>query len=397
MSRLQVGVGAARAEDSRKAGQAAAHQALAGCAGLPPACAIVFSGYHGLDHAELLSGVREVLGHTPLVGGTTFGEIAGPELSEGSVVVWLLAGASVRAAAGLGLGMAKDAFAAGAAAAQAALRSLPEKPKLFLIFYETQMGDPDRAVEGAKSVLGRSFPIIGAGTGSGLIMEQNPFSKQFCGGEVLGGCFAGLLLGGDFAFSCGFSHGGTAISKEFVLTKTRDNVVMELDGRPALDVFEETLGLKLGSRGLGYLDIQLAVQEPRRPGQDTIRALWGANTKERTLYCGNAIAQGLRVRLSQVRADVTLKRQESAMAKARSQLGGPVAGTLCIDCYGRKLTLGAQQLIGTELRLIFEAAGRRPLAGLYSGSECVMLDWGGPDPESRYCHQSTSFVLFGES
>ena len=283
------------------------------------------------------------------------------------------------------------------APAAAALRSLPEKPKLFLIFYETQMGDPDRAVEGAKSVLGRDFPIVGAGTGSGLMMEQNPFSKQFCGGEVLGGCFAGLLLGGDFAFSCGFSHGGTAISKEFVLTRTRGNVVVELDGRPALDVFEETLGLKLGSRGLGYLDIQLAVQEPRHPGLDTIRALWGADVKQRTLYCGNVIDEGLRVKLSQVRADVTLQRQKAAMDKARAQLGGPVAGTLCIDCYGRKLTLGAQQLIGAELRLIFEAAGKGPLAGLYSGSECVVLDWGGKDPESRYCHQSTSFVLFGES
>ncbi|MEK7858113.1 MAG: FIST N-terminal domain-containing protein [Elusimicrobiota bacterium] len=397
MSPLKVGVGASSGADSRQAGQAAARQALAGCAGLPPAGAVVFSGYHGLDHGELLAGVREVLGHTPLVGGTTFGEIAGPELSEGSVVVWLLAGRAVRAAVGLGTGVAKDAFAAGAQAAKAALRCLPEKPKLFLIFYETQMGDPDRAVEGAKSVLGRDFPIVGAGTGSGLMMEQNPFSKQFCGGEVLGGCFAGLLLGGDFAFSCGFSHGGTAVSKEFVLTKTRDNVVVELDGRPALDVFEETLGIKLGARGLGYLDIQLAVQEPRHPGLDTIRALWGADVKQRTLYCGNVIDEGLRVKLSQVRADVTLQRQKAAMAKARAQLGGPVAGTLCIDCYGRKLTLGAQQLIGTELRLIFEAAGKGPLAGLYSGSECVVLDWGGKDPESRYCHQSTSFVLFGES
>lgn len=398
MPSLIVAVGSSRGRDSRRAGAEAALRAREGLAGAPAAAALVFAGYRGMDHAALLAGVREVLGTTPLAGGTTFGEIEGGRLLEGSVVVWALGGAGLLARTGLGAGMAADSRACGAMAARRALEGFAgAQPRLFLVFYETQMGDPGQAIEGAKDVLGRGFPVIGAGTGSGVIMETSPFSKQFLDSEVLGGCFTGLLLGGDFAFACGYSHGGTAVTPDMELTYARENVILELDGRPALDVFEEALGVRLGARGLSYLDVHLAVQEPERPGVDTLRALWGANVGERTLYCGNRIDSGLRVRLAQVRPDVILARQAQSMAEARRLLGRKPAGALCFDCYGRKLTLGAHGLIGKELDLIHQAAERSPMGGLYSGSETAHLGFGRPGAESRYCHQSTAFVLFAGS
>lgn len=392
MAKISVGVGS-----SKTSGAEAARAALAGCSGLPPAAALVFSAYRGVDHYAVLKGVRDALPGVPLAGGTTFGEISGPELLEGSTVVWLLAGKGLSASTGLGKGMGRDPFAAGAQAAREARAAFKGEPKLFLIFYETQAGDPKLAVEGAKSVLGKSFPIVGAGTGSGLIMEQNPFSKQFCGAQVLGGCFTGLLMGGDFSFSCAYSHGGHLVSPAFTITEADRNVVRKLDGRPALDVFEEALDLKLGLGGLSYLDVHLAVVEPDIPETTTIRALWGASASERTLYCGNPVDAGMQVRFAQVRAETILSRQKETVAGAVRALGRKPVGALCIDCYGRKMTLGARDMIGEELGLIREEAGLVPMGGLYSGSETAVLGWGTAERESRYCHQSTAVVLFGES
>src|SRR5581483_951159 len=116
MALVAVGVGETGSAAER--GAAAARRALDGLAGRKPAAAVVLSAYHGLDHHAALAQVRALLGPTPLVGGTTFGEIVGARHLEGSVVVWLLAGDDVRAAEGLGLGMAADSFAAGAESAR---------------------------------------------------------------------------------------------------------------------------------------------------------------------------------------------------------------------------------------------------------------------------------------
>ncbi|MBI4248095.1 MAG: FIST C-terminal domain-containing protein [Elusimicrobia bacterium] len=363
-----------------------------------PRCLLAFSPYHGVDHRKLLRGIRMEAGDCPLVGGTTYGGISGAVLTEASIVLMALGG-DIQAAAGYAGGLAKDSFEAGRQAAQMALSRLGgPKPKLFILMHEPQMGIPVKILEGAQSVLGAGFPIIGGGTGTGVIMEQSPMSIQFMGDKALAGCCVGLLLAGDFEFSCGFSHGGTPISRPFTLTKTRGNILVELDHRPALDVMEEAFNVQYHPVDIPFSNYNLACSLMEEGTEDfTLFGIWGANAQERTLYCGTPIIEGAKYRFVTVEPDSLLNQTREGVLKALKSLkADKVKGTLCFDCYGRKLQLGAHGLIDQELKIIHELLGKNPLAGMYSGSEIDFLNSQPMRSFSRYGHASTSFAVFAD-
>src|SRR5690348_15954672 len=72
MSRVAAGIGASEVADARTAGREAAANALGELAGASPALVIVYSSIR-YDFAELLAGIRELTGATPLVGATSCG------------------------------------------------------------------------------------------------------------------------------------------------------------------------------------------------------------------------------------------------------------------------------------------------------------------------------------
>ena len=359
---------------------------------------LLVSPYRGVDHARLLGAVREGAPGVPLIGGTTYGGIMGPRLVEDAPLL-LAWGGDVQGSAARANGLARDAFETGRACAAGAVRGLKgAAPKVFLLMHEPQMGDPYRLLDGARSVLGEGFPIVGGGTGTGFIMEQSPMSKQFADGKVLAGSAVGLALAGDFKTAFGFSHGAQPVSPEFTLTKSRGNILVEFDGRPALDVLREAVGVT-GDRETGISFTAFLGFGVVTAGSEEFPVLgvWGTDCKERVLYCGTQVAEGARYRIVRMSPETILEETGRAARKALAVLGGKAKGAVSFDCYGRKLQLGAHGLIDAELKALHEGLGGAPMAGMYSGSEFVVLDAGRPSTRACYAHASTSFVLFGDA
>lgn len=379
-------------EDAFLCGQELARSALAQVA--QPACGLLFSPYKGIDHARLSAGIHAAWTGGPIVGGTTYGAIHGAKLEEESVLLMALGG-DLAAAAGIGKGMGKDAFAAGRQAALQALNGLNgARPRVFIMFHEPQMGQGWRLVEGAQSVLGKDFPILGGGTGTGMIMEQSPLSKQFLGTKVYSGTCTGLLLAGDFSLALGSSNGAKRVTEAFTLTKAQDNVLVEFDGKPALDVMEKALGVEYGSCGVALSAFYITCGMIESDDESfTVMGLWGASCKKRVLYCGTPIQQGARYCFVKSNPESILEDTRLSVQAAVASLGGRTPrAAVCFDCYGRKLQLGAHGLIDQELRHILDALSPAPLAGMYSGSE-IIAHKGRP---SRYAHGTTVFAILAD-
>lgn len=394
-----ISAGVGRAAVGVDAGKVAAElwkSAASGLAGAPRAL-ILFSPFAGSGHARLIAELGRLSGGCPLIGGTTYGGIRGPFLEEEAHVLLALAG-DVSASLGMGTRLAHDPFSAGRQAAEQARAGHRGQGGMLILFHEPQMGDCSLLVEGARSVLGPKFPIVGGGTGTGLLMEQSPVSKQFLGNKVLAGSCAAMLLGGEFRCSFSFSHGGVAVGRPFTLTKARGNILVELDGRPALDLLEETLGVDCSS-GIPFaaFSVSCGKLEPEDASEDfPLLGFWGADRARRTVLCGTPAEEGRRYVFVRSRPDAVVEDSRRAALRAARALGGPIRAALAFDCYGRKIQLGASGLIDAELKALQEAVGKAPLAGMYAGSEIGVLRGPGGAPVSRYTHGSTAFAVLGD-
>ena len=93
---------------------------------------------------------------------------------------------------------------------------------------------PDRLLTGLDAIL-PGLPVVG-GVASARI---NGSTLQFCGTESAEAGISGLRLGGPFRHVVAVTHGCAPLTEPLRATQVHENLILELDGRPAFDVLRE--------------------------------------------------------------------------------------------------------------------------------------------------------------
>ena len=138
MTSNTIGVGFSSLPDSFSAGTEAAKQALGKLHGKPKVL-IVF-GAMQFNHRELISGISSVVGDTPMVGGTTAGEISTAGFSTGSVVVMALNNEDLEFVTGIGHDMSGNEAACSMEMANDILKKAAFDPNASLLVFPNGMG-----------------------------------------------------------------------------------------------------------------------------------------------------------------------------------------------------------------------------------------------------------------
>ena len=181
---------------------------------------------------------------------------------------------------------------------------------------------------------------------------------------------AGLLLAPEVAVATGLTQGCMPIGPVRRIDEARDNVVMAIDGRPALAVFNEDIGPELA-------------RDPRRLGGVDLRRSAGARLRHRRLSRaqpdGDRSAAGLdRARRGgrAGRPDPVLpprsrqrpRRSRPHAAAARGPAAGSAASAgIYVSCIARGAALFGEP--GVETALIREMLGDFPLIGFFANGE----------------------------
>lgn len=236
---LRAGVGYSTAADPIAAADEAAERALAQ-AGLRVAeGAICFAGSrHAASFRPLMRAVAE-RAQTPQVAGcSASGVIAqGREIEGGGAVAVLAVGGGISAqrifVPSL-KGRAQEAAREVAAAARPALG----RSNLLCLFPDSYNLQPEPFLD----VLARELPeavVVGGGA-----TEDGTSGETFalCGDAVSSNAVSGMLLAGDFEINAGASLGCRLIGPPRRVTAARHNVLIELDGKPALQVLKQSIG-----------------------------------------------------------------------------------------------------------------------------------------------------------
>ncbi|MGA7260270.1 MAG: FIST C-terminal domain-containing protein [Stellaceae bacterium] len=184
-----------------------------------------------------------------------------------------------------------------------------------------------------------------------------------------GNGFAGLMLAPGVAVATGLTQGCMPIGPVHRIDEARDNVVMVIDGRPALTVFTEDIGPKLAGdlrRVGGLIFAGLPV-----PGSDTgdylVRNLMAIDPGRGWLVLGAEIAAGDPIVFC--RRDPESARRD--MVRMVSQLAGRLSGLpkagIYVSCVARGAALFGEP--GVETALIREGLGEFPLIGFFANGE----------------------------
>ena len=226
-------------------------------------------------------------------------------------------------------------------------------------------GDPrdaslDRMVGGLARDL--SLYLIGG------VAASNGAPMQVAGRVVEGG-LSGVLLAPDIPMVTGLTQGCSPIGPIRRVTEARENVVMTIDDRPALDVFKEDIG-ELLSRDLRRVSGLIFAGFPVA-GSDTgdylVRNLIAIDLPRQWLAVARPMAPGdpiLFCRRDPASAALDLERM---LGDVKRRMTSPPRAGLYFSCVARGPNLFREP--SQELLTIRAALGDFPLAGFFGNGE----------------------------
>jgi small ligand-binding sensory domain FIST len=181
--------------------------------------------------------------------------------------------------------------------------------------------------------------------------------------------FAGLMLAPGIAVATGLTQGCTPIGPVHRIDEARDNVVMVIDGRPALAVFTEDIGPGLASdlrRVGGLIFAGLPV-----PGSDTgdylVRNLMAIDPGRGWLVLGAEIAAGDPIVFCRRDPESARRDMVRMVSQLAGRLSGPPKAGIYVSCVARGAALFGEA--GAETALIREGLGEFPLIGFFANGE----------------------------
>lgn len=200
------------------------------------------------------------------------------------------------------------------------------------------------------------------------------------------------FYGDDLRVGYGSVGGWDSFGPPRTVTRSRGNVLFELDGKSALELYKIYLGEH--SSGLPATGLRFPLLlEDGRGGAGLVRTVLGIDEAAGSMTFGGDIPEGARARLMKANFDRLVDGASCAASEGLRRLGRDDAQlAVLISCVGRKLVL--RQRIEEEIEGVREVLGDTALAGFYSyGELCPQGTLGGCELHN----QTMTITTFSET
>lgn len=363
---MRAGVGLSSHPDPAQAVEEAGSAALSGAGSADVALLFATPG-HAAAMPQLLASAHDCLGTRRVVGATAHGVIgAGHELEGGSGLA-LAAFAGLDAEPFLLTDLAPDAPGV-AEALCSRLAGGPRAEDLVVLLPDPRAVPLLSVMEDVRRGLAPAT-VVGAGAADPLL--DRPL--QWCGREIESGALAGVVLRGSRPPRVGVTQACRPATDLLTVTRAQGHWIVELDGRPALEVYREVARGRLAEdlrRAAAFVLAALPAdpQAPLSPGGYRVRNVAGFATEQRALAIPESVEVG--DRLAFVVRDPESARSDLA-AMLESMAGESAAAGLYFDCCARGASFfGVSGLEAGYLSRAFEAT---PIAGMFGSCEIAPL------------------------
>lgn len=325
---------------------------------------LIFADRFLLEDSAVIDDIRSQFPYEHLIFGSSAGEIIGPYVSDESIAVTAIEfekSSFIVKTANI-LDYQKDTVALGVSLS----KSMPkENLKHVLVISEGSFVNGSSIIEGMELGLDASVDLTGGICGDGPRFEKTlvSYKENPKVGEVVAIGLYGETLEISFA-----SFGGWfPFGPDRIITKSSQNILYELDGQPALDVYIKYLGEKASELPQSALLYPLNVMIPGKK-IPVVRTILGIDYEKKAMILAGDVPENSVVQLMMVNIDsISAGASEAARLAMLERKNKPEFAFL-VSCVGRKMVM--DQRVEEEIEEVVELIGKETsIAGFYSYGE----------------------------
>jgi hypothetical protein len=335
--------------------------------------------------------VRELHQHfegAAIIGCSTSGEIVGDEVVDDSVVATAVAFDDTRwRTASAKIAHVKSSYEVGEELA----RQLSDKSlrHVFVVSDGLNVNGSDLA-RGLASGVAEGVSITGGLSGDGVdFAETWVVSNDAAGPQQVA---AVGLYGGEMRIGYASMGGWQPFGLRRTISRAEGNVLYELDGRSALDLYKSYLGEHAKELPGSALLFPIVVTE-REGSEGVVRTVLSVDEQDKSMTFAGDIPQGGMAQFMKTNVNNLVDGATAAAEASLTGLGGKRPElALLVSCVGRKLVM--KQRVEEEVEAIRHVFGAdTSIAGFYSYGELCPFSQGG---ECRLHNQTMTITAFAE-
>lgn len=267
-----------------------------------------------------------------------------------------------------------------------ALDVFPTDRPNFILLADPQHGDTQKLL----TLLNEAYPdrpVVG-GLASGASVGSENWVAD--GGQIVAGAI-GWVLTGRVEFETVVAQGCRPIGTPYIITKAEEHRLMELAGRPAIEVLGNVFkqltpeDQALARRSLLVGLVMKEQQASFKRGDFLIRNLMGVDGKSGSLIVGAHLKVGQTLQFQLRDADTSSEDLNEALEKLRHQDVVTPRGGILVSCCGRGR--GLYGVPDHDAAMVKERLGAFPLTGFFANGEI------GPVGSKNYLHGFTSSLV----
>ncbi len=360
--------------------------------------ALMFGATSGLKTTALLDEVKKWYPAAQVVGCSTAGEICGTRVFDDSLAVTAVSFDHTQIqATSVKLGESEQSFDAGRRLAAAIPLSIPapgsgEPLDLahVLVFSDGLKVNGSELVQGLTAQLPEAVTVTGGMAGDGARFSE---TLVFRDSVPENNSVVGLgLYGNRLKIGFGSLGGWDSFGPERLITRSKANVLYELDGQSALGLYKKYLGEH--AKGLPATGLLFPLSLRSKPGETpVVRAILSVNEADQSVTFAGDVPEGAQARLMKANFDRLIDGATGAARTSYQAIGSVKPDlALLISCVGRKLVL--KQRIEEEVEGVREVLGTdTTLAGFYSYGEISPFT---PGAKCELHNQTMTITTFSE-
>ena len=221
-------------------------------------------------------------------------------------------------------------------------------------------------VSGLRCDMPKGVVITGGLAGDGPNFKRTWILRD---GVPVQGCISAVGFYGErLKVGYGSKGGWDNFGPIRTITKSKNNVVFEIDGKPVLDLYKKYLGEKADGLPSTGLLFPLALTNPD-DSISVVRTVLAIDEETKSMIFAGDLPEGHKVRLMKANFDSLIDGAEEAASITNGLIGeGTQTLTLAISCVGRKLVLGER--IEDEVEATMDVLPKDTVqAGFYSYGE----------------------------
>lgn len=331
-----------------------------------PQCVFLFGSRQLLEEGARFAEARRMYPQAHIISCSTAGEILDTRVRDNSIALAAvffekttiaLSQTTVRAAA--------ESYEAGKRLAADLVR---DGLVHVMVFSDGQHVNGTALVKGFNDVLPEHVSVTGGLAGDGTDFKKTLVGLDESGKD--GGVVAIGFYGASLKVGYGSLGGWDPFGLERVITKSKDNVLYELDGKPALALYKEYLGDQaagLPSTGLLF-PLRLRISAGGKEAE-VVRTILNVNEAEQSMTFAGDMPEGTPATLMKANFERLIDGASGAGSMSVESLGsGRAELAILISCIGRKLVL--KERVEEEIEAVRTTIGdEAAIVGFYSYGE----------------------------